>query len=326
MKRRTNTSTVAATTLIVACAAIGSSSGFVPRQQRIVQQVFRSRPCRPLFTSSDNNSEKGSEEYEGGEALAKEFYDLVRSKEEDDSSKVSPSGSDSSGGLEFRDGIGAETEEYRRLLGYEKQEQQQQQQSDDEQKGQQQPSPPPPSPLTPEDEAIIRSRDAFSTRREVSVSKDGVPTSSSKSSPGKKFTGAATSTSPMLDSAGTPSAGLFSGRGGSIFSYPDGASSSAMERRQQPTDARGQMMQREFDLVSRASGVGYYALAALLAFSLVFVVYVGATGGITDGSERFVEASEFNVIGDFTQEGNGITPEDWKEVVPPKMDGASVWL
>ena len=86
------------------------------------------------------------------------------------------------------------------------------------------------------------------------------------------------------------------------------------------------MMQREFNLVSWASGAGFYALAALLVVSLAGVVYVGATGGITDGSERFVEASEFNVLGDFTQEGNGITPEDWKDVVPPKMEGTSVWL
>ena len=168
----------------------------------------------------------------------------------------------------------------------------------------------------------------------MSVSKDGVVQSSGSASSGrKKFTGAASNVPPRLDSTGSPSAGLFSGRGGSVFSYPDGsmgagpASASGGDAAAPAGDARSRMMQREFNLVSWASGAGFYALAALLAVSLVGVLYVGATGGITDGSERFVEASEFNVIGDFTAEGNGITPDDWKNAeIPSKMEGTSVWL
>ena len=168
----------------------------------------------------------------------------------------------------------------------------------------------------------------------MSVSKDGVVQSSGSASSGrKKFTGAASNVTPRLDSTGSPSAGLFSGRGGSVFSYPDGsmgagpASASGGDAAAPAGDARSRMMQREFNLVSWASGAGFYALAALLAVSLVGVLYVGATGGITDGSERFVEASEFNVIGDFTAEGNGIAPDDWKNAeIPSKMEGTSVWL
>ena len=277
----------------------------------------------PLFLASNNNinnDQDGSgadgkdEGYEEGEALAAEFYDLVRSKE---SSSSAPDEN------YFDDEKKAEREEYRRLLEQQRRidEQEQQQQ---QQRGPQ--SPEPKSPLTPEEEAEIRGRDAFSNRREVSVSKDGVVQSSSSggaSDRRKKFTGAGSSESPRLDSTGSPSAGLFSGRGGSVFSYPDGSVGGDAAT---PADARSSMMQREFNLVSWASGAGFYALAALLAVSLAGVVYVGATGGITDGSERFVEASEFNVLGDFTQEGNGITPEDWKDVVPPKMEGTSVWL
>ncbi len=280
----------------------------------------------PLFLASNNNNDQddgsnGQDEgYKEGEALAAEFYDLVRSKE---SSSSAPSDEN-----DFDDGKKAEREEYRRLLEQQRrideQEEKGQQQQQQQQRGSQ--SPEPKSPLTPEEEAEIRGRDAFSNRREVSVSKDGVVQSSSSggaSGRRKKFTGAGSSESPRLDSTGSPSAGLFSGRGGSVFSYPDGSVGSDAAT---PADARSSMMQREFNLVSWASGAGFYALAALLAVSLAGVVYVGATGGITDGSERFVEASEFNVLGDFTQEGNVITPEDWKDVVPPKMEGTSVWL
>ena len=272
-----------------------------------------------MFHASNNDDEQ-DEGYKEGEALAAEFYDLVRSKE--------PSPPDTKD-----DGKRAEQEEYRRLL--------EQQRRIDEQEGnnnttqqQNSQSPEPKSPLTPEEEAEIRGRDAFSNRREVSVSKDGVVQSSGSASSGrKKFTGAASNVPPRLDSTGSPSAGLFSGRGGSVFSYPDGsmgagpASASGGDAAAPAGDARSRMMQREFNLVSWASGAGFYALAALLAVSLVGVLYVGATGGITDGSERFVEASEFNVIGDFTSEGNGITPDDWKDAaIPPKMEGTSVWL
>ena len=277
----------------------------------------------PLFLASNNNNDQDDsgtdgkdERYEEGEALAAEFYDLVRSKESSSSSSA-PSDED-----DFDDGKKAEREEYRRLI--EQQRRIDEQEHQQQQRGSQ--SPEPKSPLTPEEEAEIRGRDAFSNRREVSVSKDGVVQSSSSggaSDRRKKFTGAGSSESPRLDSTGSPSAGLFSGRGGSVFSYPDGSVGGDAVT---PADARSSMMQREFNLVSWASGAGFYALAALLAVSLAGVVYVGATGGITDGSERFVEASEFNVLGDFTQEGNGITPEDWKDVVPPKMEGTSVWL
>ena len=282
------------------CDLLTSSSVLCPHKKKRQVVLFEQQKGGGDGTNGTN------EEFEGGEALAKEFYDLVRSKEEASSDISGSSAADESG-------QDSEREEYRRLLGYEQEGQQQSPSST------QQPS----SPKTPDEVYEVRKRDAFSTRREVRVSKDGVPTSSS-SPTRKKFTGA----SPRLDSMGSPSAGLFSGRGGSVFSYPGGASSTAMQQPQGAggTDARSKMMQREFNLVSWAAGAGQAILAAVLVVSLVTVVYIGATGGITDGSERFVEASEFNVIGDFTESGNGITPEDWKDVVPQKLDGASVWL
>ena len=174
----------------------------------------------PLFLASNNNNDDKDEDegYKEGEALAAEFYDLVRSKE---SSSSVPSDEN-----DFDDGKKAEREEYRRLLEQQRRidEQEDIEQQQQQQRGSQ--SPEPKSPLTPEEEAEIRGRDAFSNRREVSVSKDGVVQSSSSggaSGKRKKFTGAASGESPRLDSTGSPSAGLFSGRGGSVFSYPDGS-------------------------------------------------------------------------------------------------------
>ena len=338
--------TGASASLIVACMTAGTTSAFCPspKPQHILPYTPRSgtrtrsstcphsrlklRPpaTSPLFLASNNDDEQ-DEGYTDGEALAAEFYDLVRSKES--------SASDN----EDDDGKRAERAEYRRLLEQQRRIDEQEERDQDQQQKQKNSQPPgPKSPLTPEEESEIRARDAFSSRKEMSVSKDGVVQSSGSSSASnngrKKFTGAASSNvPPRLDSTGSPSAGLFSGRGGSVFSYPDGsmgagpASASGGDAAAPAGDARSRMMQREFNLVSWASGAGFYALAALLAVSLVGVLYVGATGGITDGSERFVEASEFNVIGDFTAEGNGITPDDWKNAeIPSKMEGTSVWL
>lgn len=326
--------TGASASLLVACMTVGTTSAFCssPKSQHILpctprsgsstcpHSRLKSPPATsPLFLASNNNDDDQDDGYKEGEALAAEFYDLVRSKES--------SASDTED-----DGKRAEREEYRRLL--EQQRRIDEQEERDQQQQEKPQSPGPKSPLTPEEESEIRARDAFSNRKEVSVSRDGVVQSSGSASSGrKKFTGAASNVPPRLDSTGSPSAGLFSGRGGSVFSYPDGsmgagpASASGGDAAAPAGDARSRMMQREFNLVSWASGAGFYALAALLAVSLVGVLYVGATGGITDGSERFVEASEFNVIGDFTAEGNGITPEDWKNAeIPSKMDGTSVWL
>ena len=341
VSRRTSGSSAS---ILVACMTVGTTSAFCssPKSQHILPYTPRSSTgsstcphsrlklppaTSPLFLASNNDDEQ-DEGYTEGEALAAEFYDLVRSKE-----------SSAASDTEDDDGKRAEREEYRRLLEQQRRidEQEERDHHHHHQQQQQQKNSQPPgpkSPLTPEEESEIRARDAFSNRREVSVSKDGVVQSSGSASSGrKKFTGAASNVTPRLDSTGSPSAGLFSGRGGSVFSYPDGsmgagpASASGGDAAAPAGDARSRMMQREFNLVSWASGAGFYALAALLAVSLVGVLYVGATGGITDGSERFVEASEFNVIGDFTAEGNGITPDDWKNAeIPSKMEGTSVWL
>ena len=346
--------TSASASLAVACMTVGTTGAFFssPEYQHIVaptHEIPRSKiphfsrfklppPTAPLFLASNNDQQDGADAdadangqdggYRDGEALAAEFYDLVRSKESSASSQPAP---------DEDDGQRAEQEEYRRLLEQQRRIDKQEEQQDEQQRQKRSQRPEPKSPLTPDEEAEIRGRDAFSNRREVSVSKGGVVQSSSASGGAsgrrKKFTGSAPDVPPRLDSTGSPSAGLFSGRGGSVFSYPDGsvgagpAAASGGDATASAGDARSRMMQREFNLVSWASGAGFYALAAVLAVSLVGVIYVGATGGITDGSERFVEASEFNVIGDFTPEGNGITPNDWKDAgIPPKMEGTSVWL
>ena len=263
----------------------------------IASGIFRrigSSPTMPILTQIFGDPTGGDSDFDGGETLAKEFYDLVRSRNAtagDDDTSIDTKGSS--------DGIEAEKQDDSRLN------------SDQDQQAPQAPSLP-----ANQDEGAIRSSDAFARRREVRGREDREPSVSSPFTTKRKFTGA--SYSP-LDSADTQSTDPFSGD--SLFSNPGKGSD------QGRTDVRTNMMQREFNLVSFASsGASFGAMAALLVLTLATYIYVGVTGGITDGSERFIEPSEFNGFSEtFDSAVDSITKEDWGIGGPPKQ-GPSVWL
>lgn len=107
----------------------------------------------------------------------------------------------------------------------------------------------------------------------------------------KKFTGRR----GEIDSTGTPSAGLFARGNGSVYAFP-------VERRggrgrstsSDVLSARDRMMEKEINFMNFASNEVTIVLQGILVvILLVFAVYVGISGGITDGSERFSGAEEF---------------------------------
>lgn len=83
-----------------------------------------------------------------------------------------------------------------------------------------------------------------------------------------------------IDSTGTPSAGLFAQSNGSVYGFP-------VERRSGKRSVQEQMMRSEFNLVTASERSILIQLSLALTL-LAAVLYVGLTGGITDGSERFL--------------------------------------
>lgn len=66
-------------------------------------------------------------------------------------------------------------------------------------------------------------------------------------------------------------------------------------------DVRSGMMRQEFDMVSGAtSGTSFFLQAGLILVTLAFYLFVGLTGGITDGAERIAEdaTTDFNAYFD----------------------------
>jgi hypothetical protein len=127
----------------------------------------------------------------------------------------------------------------------------------------------------------------------------------------KKFTGRR----GEIDSTGTPSAGLFArGNGnGSVYAFPvekqggDGRSSRptvfSSSSGADVLSPRDRMMRDEMNFVSAASNEATILIQGVLVLVLLgFTLYIGSTGGITDGSERFgtMEGmiNEFNGLGD----------------------------
>jgi len=137
-----------------------------------------------------------------------------------------------------------------------------------------------------EEEARSMNREAFDRRREVVAGKDVSPMA-------RKFTGRGVDM--------PSSAGLFSGRGASVYSVP----SSTPRRR---------MMQNELDLASRAERTLLIQIIATLSL-LSFAVYVGWTGGITSNDWSSVADSLDSSI------------EGIEAVLPVPTDTeTSVWL
>mmetsp|Transcript_25902 Transcript_25902/g.46928 ORF Transcript_25902/g.46928 Transcript_25902/m.46928 type:complete len:289 (-) Transcript_25902:352-1218(-) len=135
-----------------------------------------------------------------------------------------------------------------------------------------------------EEEVRLQNRKAFVNRKEVREGRD-IPTP-------LKFTG----TQSQNDSSPPGgSSGFFKGNGGSVFSVPveqrRGGSSS------NNNDARTNMMQSEFDLVSGFSSERAILIQAVIVISLLaFAISIGLSGGITDGSERYImeDPTEFS--------------------------------
>lgn len=109
-----------------------------------------------------------------------------------------------------------------------------------------------------------------------------------------KFTGR----TREVDSTGTPSAGLFSRNNASVMAFPASSaesrsiSSSSSSR----ASTKERMMQQEFNLLRVASNETILILQMVGVLALLgFTVYVGLSGGITDGSDRFGDAlNEYN--------------------------------
>lgn len=152
------------------------------------------------------------------------------------------------------------------------------------------------------------------------------PSSSNVAKKSKKFTGR----QGEIDSTGTPSAGLFDRPQGSVYGYPvesnrvsgtafsnDGGSRSTM--------VREQMMQSEYRLASMAGGERSILIQLGLALvALCAVLYVGISGGITDGSERLVvEPDPMPDIIDFANTQSSPTIND---VIRTSPSDGSIWL
>lgn len=101
----------------------------------------------------------------------------------------------------------------------------------------------------------------------------------------KKFTGRR----GEIDSTGTPSAGLFARGNGSVYAFPIEKSSIANRNSASNLLApREKMMRNEINFMNVASSeVAIVLQGVLVLLLLLFAVYVGVSGGITDGSERF---------------------------------------
>lgn len=113
----------------------------------------------------------------------------------------------------------------------------------------------------------------------------------------RKFTGRR----GEIDSTGTPSAGLFANENGSVYAYPvDGRMKG---RNRDVLTPRERMMRDEINLMRIASNEVTIVLQIIAVLAiLAFTIYIGSTGGITDGSDRFGTAdgivTEFNGLGE----------------------------
>mmetsp|Transcript_5524 Transcript_5524/g.10515 ORF Transcript_5524/g.10515 Transcript_5524/m.10515 type:complete len:238 (+) Transcript_5524:351-1064(+) len=101
----------------------------------------------------------------------------------------------------------------------------------------------------------------------------------------KKFTGRR----GEIDSTGTPSAGLFARGNGSVYAFP--VEKRAITNRTSGSNMlspKEKMIRNEINFMNVASSEVTILLQGLLVIVLLlFAVYVGISGGITDGSERF---------------------------------------
>jgi len=130
-----------------------------------------------------------------------------------------------------------------------------------------------------------------------SFSEENIMTSKQTSQ--KKFRGR---TNNEFDSRSNQYTNYFGGGGSS--SSPSSSNNSV----------RGEMMQNEFNLVSRVTGpTGLAIQAGIALFMLIFYIYIGMTGGIVSGDEA-VDA--IDTIGDF----GGNDSIQFEQIIPTQRD------
>ena len=132
-----------------------------------------------------------------------------------------------------------------------------------------------------------------------------------------------------IDSTGTPSAGLFAQSNESVYGFPVQRQRSNNNYSSRASSVQEQMMRSEFNLVSFAGGERSILIQLSLALALLgAVLYVGFTGGITDGSERIVlETDDFNDVVTQTILNNDATTDAtvMDEIIRTTQSG-SIWL
>lgn len=112
----------------------------------------------------------------------------------------------------------------------------------------------------------------------------------------RKFTGRA----GERDSTGTPSAGLFSSQSGSIFAIDTGKRSAFTRNDKDISrNSRNEMLRDEINFMSVSSNETTIIVQGFIVLLLLGItLYVGLSGGITDGAERFGSVpNEFNGLG-----------------------------
>jgi len=176
-----------------------------------------------------------------------------------------------------------------------------------------------------------RSREASSmmNSKNANVSDDDATWEVKSTPKQKKFTGR----QGEIDSSGTPSAGLFSSQNGSVTAFPvenRNPRSSTVYGSSDSLSKRDRMMRDEINFMRVASSEGTIIIQGILVLLLLgFILYVGSSGGITDGSDRFGAlegmVNEFNGFGeniDFSSLVNDESTPVAEEVVKE----GSLWL
>lgn len=145
----------------------------------------------------------------------------------------------------------------------------------------------------------------------------------------KKFTGR----QGEIDSSGTPSAGLFSSQNGSVTAFPvenRNPRRSTVYGSSNSMSNRDRMMRDEINFMRVASSEGTIIIQGILVLLLLgFTLYVGSTGGITDGSDRFGAlegmVNEFNGLGE-NIDFSSLVNDDATPVAEEVVKEGSLWL
>jgi len=170
-----------------------------------------------------------------------------------------------------------------------------------------------------------QNRESFMNRREITRQPMDMPAFPPRSG----------SNADASNTSNNNNAGFFQrGEVNSLFSSDRnnlggiGGGGSFLNRNNNNNDVRSNMMRQEFDMVSGAtSGTSFFLQAGLILVTLAFYLYVGLTGGITDGAERIAEdaTTDFNSYFDNVDLGAVLEKTGATEIRPNPTDG-SIWL